>query len=135
MAIVVKVERADDGLYWGYTDNIPGVVTASGATLEALKTNMTEAIELTFHTAEELNTDVYKELSEGYVLEYELELSTLFEKIEFLNKTAIAKRFNINPSLFRNYTNNKEIYISEERAKQIEKGFHELGQELMAIKL
>lgn len=131
----VQVERSDDGTYWGHTTNIPGIVTAEGSSLEDLKKNLKEAIEFTFETADELGLEVYKKLKEGIDFEYELELSTLFQKIEYLNKTAIAKRLNINPSLFRNYTSGKETYISEKRAKEIEKGLHQLGEELLAIKL
>lgn len=131
----VRVERSDDGTYWGTTINIPGVITAEGSSLENLKENLNEAIEFTFDVADEEGLDVYNKLKEGYELEYELEISNLFEKIEYLNKTAIAKRLNINPSLFRTYTTNKDVYISEKRAKEIEEGLHQLGEELLAIKL
>lgn len=135
MSIKVKVEKDTDGLFWGYSSNIPGVVSATGETLSDLKKNFEEALKQTFDVADELEMVAYKKYADKIDLEYELEITELFEKLEFLNKSAVAKRLHINPSLFRNYTSKKEVYISEKRAKEIEKGIHDLGKELIAIKL
>ena len=37
LSIEVVVERHYDGTFWGTTQNIPGVVTAFGASLDELK--------------------------------------------------------------------------------------------------
>jgi predicted RNase H-like HicB family nuclease len=50
--IKVKIEKAKDGSYWGTTQNIPGIVSADGSTLEELKENLKDAIELYIETAE-----------------------------------------------------------------------------------
>lgn len=135
MSIKVKVEKDTDGLFWGYSEEITGLISATGETLDDLKKNFEEALKQTIDVADELEMTAYKKYAGKIDLEYELDITELFEKIEFLNKTAVAKRLNINPSLFRNYTSKKEVYISEKRAKEIEKGIHDLGKELIAVKL
>lgn len=135
MSIKVKVEKDTDGLFWGYSSNLPGVVSATGETLDDLKKNFEEALKQTINVADELGMSTYSKYVDKLELHYELEITELFEKLEFLNKTAVAKRLNINPSLFRTYTSKKEIYISEKRAKQIEKCINDLGKELIAVKL
>ncbi len=42
-SIEVVVERHYDGTFWGTTQNIPGVVTAFGASLDELKKNLEQA--------------------------------------------------------------------------------------------
>ncbi|MHC5310179.1 type II toxin-antitoxin system HicB family antitoxin [Myroides sp. LJL116] len=132
----VRVERSEDGTYWGSTINIPGIIVSEGSSLDELKKNLTQAIEETIEIADEEGIQVYNQLREGFEFEFETELTDLFKKYEFLNKSAVAKRLNINPSLFRSYTSDKrEVYISEKRAKEIETGLHQLGEELLAIRL
>lgn len=136
MEIKVRVEKSADGSYWGTTQNIPGVVTADGRNLKELKENLQEAIELYLETAEDLKkNEISTFLSGNIVLEYQLELSELFEKLKVINKSAFANRIGISPSLMRQYSSNKDIYVSEERAKRIEKELHSLGEELQSIRL
>ncbi|SDX31651.1 type II toxin-antitoxin system HicB family antitoxin [Aequorivita viscosa] len=136
MGIKVKVEKSADGVYWGTTQNIPGVVTADGKDLNALKENLKEALELYLETAQDIDDKkILQLLSEGISFEYHLELSELFNKLKVINKSAFANRIGISPSLLRQYSVNKDIYISEERAKKIERELHSLGQELQSIRL
>lgn len=134
--IKVQVEKTDDGVYWGTTQNIPGVVTADGRTLNELKANITEAIELYLEVAQDIDKKEILELfSNGIKLEYKLELSNLFVQLKVLNKSAFATRIGVSSGLMRQYASNKNIYISEERARKIEEGLHQLGEELQAVKL
>lgn len=135
MAVKVKVEKTEDGIYWGTTQNIPGVVTADGSNLEDLKNNLKEALEIYIETAEEHAKEIYAELSKGFELEFEIELSQVFKKFEVLNKSEFAKLIGINPALMRKYTSDKGTYISEKRAKEIEQGLHRLGEELLSVKI
>ncbi|RMA56288.1 type II toxin-antitoxin system HicB family antitoxin [Ulvibacter antarcticus] len=136
MGIIVKVEKSADGVYWGTTQNIPGVISADGQDLKELKENLQEALELYLETAQDINnTEISKLLDDGIELEYQIELSELFKKLKVINKSAFATRIGISPSLLRQYSVKKDIYISEERAKKIENELHLLGQELQSIRL
>lgn len=66
--IKVKIEKAKDGTYWGTTQNIPGVVTADGSTLDELKENLNEAIELYIETVQEYDEKIYS-LLKGFEFE------------------------------------------------------------------
>lgn len=135
MAIKVKIEKSKDGTYWGTTQNIPGSVTADGNTLQELKENLKDAVELYVETAKEHEMEIYQKLKKGFELELEIELSQVFQKVKVLNKSEFAKRVGINPALMRQYATQKTIYVSEKRAAEIQKGLHSLGEELLAIKL
>lgn len=136
MGIKVNVEKSADGVYWGTTQNIPGIVTADGVDLNALKKNLHEALELYIETAKDIDDkQILKLLSEGIDFEYHLELSEIFKRLKVINKSAFAERIGISPSLLRQYSVKKDMYISEERVKKIEKELHLLGQELQSIRL
>jgi predicted RNase H-like HicB family nuclease len=136
MAIKVKIEKSD-GRYWGTTQNVPGVVVADGESINDLKDNMKDAVELYLEAAEENDKETYQLYKNGFEFEYDLEVSEIFNDVfEVINKTEFAKSIGINASLFRQYTNaNKQTYISEKRAKEIEDGLHRLGKELLSVKL
>lgn len=136
MAIKVQVEKSTEGIYWGSTQNIPGGITADGVNFIEMKKNLKEALELYFETAEELSEKDILKLKEGEIIfEFSLNLSDLFEKFNMINKSKFAEMININSSLLRQYSSNKEVYVSEQRAKEIERGLHSLGEQLQAIRL
>jgi predicted RNase H-like HicB family nuclease len=135
MAIKVKIEKGKDGTYWGTTQNIPGVVTADGSTLEELKENLNDAIELYIETAQEHKKEIAKKLSKGFELELEIKLSDVFKRVKVLNQSQFAKRIGLNPGLLRQYATKPNVYVSEKRANEIQQGLHRLGEELLAIKL
>lgn len=135
MAIKVKVEKSNEGIYWGTTQNIPGSVTADGSTLDELKENLKDAIELYIETAEEHRKEIDSKLKNGFNFEIEIQLSELFKQLKVLNKTEFANRIGVNPALMRQYATDKSVYVSEKRAKEIQKGLRDLGEELLSIKL
>lgn len=136
MSIKIKVEKAKDGTYWGTTQNLPGAITSDGKNLAELKENLQDALQLYYETAEDLKDEEIKLLFVKEIeLEYEIQLSEIFEKFKVINKSAFAERIGISPSLMRQYASKKDIYVSEERAKKIEKELHLLGEELRAVKL
>lgn len=135
MGIKVQIEKSSDGRYYGTTQNIPGVVVADGDNLDDLKDELKKAVELYLEVAEDYDTDTFQKLQNGFEFEYDIDISELFSIFGVLNKSKFAERIGINPSLFRNYTTKKDTYISEKRAKEIERGLHQLGEELLTLKL
>jgi predicted RNase H-like HicB family nuclease len=62
------------------------------------------------------------------------DLQVFFEKFNFLNKTAIAERAGLNPSLLRQYS--KGIaFASEKQKAKIEKAIHEIAESLLEASL
>ncbi|TXK78672.1 type II toxin-antitoxin system HicB family antitoxin [Mesonia sp. K4-1] len=132
--IVVYVEKADDGIYWGTTQNIPGVVTAYGNSLEELKENLRQAYDDYLELAEEEDENWLKEVQNFKGFEYKLDIPSFFKLLPEIKISAIADKAKINASLMRQYATGK-ANASEERAKQIEKAIHELGEELLSVHL
>lgn len=130
--IKVIVEKHEDGAYWGTTQNIPGVVSSSGETLEELKANLQTAFEDYIEVAEELEEKWVAEVKQLSEWDYNMNIEAFFDLIPEVKISAIGKKAGINESLMRQYACGKAA-VSEDRMKLIEKSVHELGAELSSI--
>ncbi|MGY5847887.1 hypothetical protein ACW6QP_10760 [Salegentibacter sp. HM20] len=65
--------------------------------------------------------------------EYQLDIASFFKLLP-IKISAIAEKTGINPSLMRQYATGK-ANASEDRARQIEKAIHELGEDLLSVSL
>lgn len=124
--VEVLVEKAKDGTFWGTSQNIPGVITADGATIEELKANFAEAFEMAMEA-----DDIYKAYSLDF--QFKMSLKDFFKLFPEINKASLSRRIGINKSLLSQYTADTPAYISIERVKAIEKEIHQLADELKAV--
>jgi predicted RNase H-like HicB family nuclease len=131
---LVYVEKAEDGTYWGSTQNIPGVVAAYGNSMDELKTNLKLAFYDYLEVAEDEKEDWLEEVKKMNGFEYSLDIPSFFKLLPELKISAIAEKANINASLVRQYASGK-ANASEKQAKKLEKAIHELGEELLAVSL
>ncbi len=124
--IIVFVEKDQSGRYWGTTQNIPGVISADGATFEELKKNMKEAGELAREEA-----DVYS----GYDWDFQFKISLkdFFQEFPELKKDKIGLRAGISKTLMSQYLSDRPVYISLDRVKKIEEEIHKLASELGSV--
>ncbi|MDT0650203.1 type II toxin-antitoxin system HicB family antitoxin [Autumnicola edwardsiae] len=132
-AVKVYVEKAEDGTYWGSTQNIPGGVSAYGESLEDLKLNLKKAFADYLEVSEDLEEDWLGDVKAMDGFEYNLDIPSFFKLLP-VKISAIAEKAGINASLMRQYATGK-ANASEERAKQIEKAIHELGEDLLSVSL
>ncbi len=132
--IVVHVERADDGTYWGTSQNVPGVVTAFGNSLEELKESFAQAFVDYVEVAKDINEPWAEEVEQMKEFSFKLDLQSFFKLVPEIKINAIASKAGINASLLRQYATGK-ANASEERAKEIEKAVHQLGKELLSVSL
>lgn len=131
-SIQVFVEKADDGTYWGTTQNIPGVVSAYANSLEELKGNLQVAFNDYIKIAEEQNEEWVTSLRKLKNWEYKMDLQAFFYLIPEVKISAIGKKAKINESLMRQYVTGKAT-ASEEPMRVIENAIHELGVELQSV--
>ena len=129
----VNVEKHMDGTYWVVTQNVPGVVSAYGGTLEELKNNLEAAFADYVETANEIGEDWVKDLGKERVFEYHIDIKSFFNLIPEIKISNLAKKAKINESLMRQYVAGKAS-VSEERLKLIEQVIHKLGNELLAVR-
>lgn len=129
----VNVEKHEDGTYWGVTQNVPGVVSAYGGTLEELKNNLEIAYADYVETAIELGEEWVEDLGNKKGFEYCIDIKSFFNLIPEIKISNLAKKAKINESLMRQYVAGKAS-VSEERLKLIERVIHKLGDELLAVR-
>ena len=134
LSIEVVVERHYDGTFWGTTQNIPGVVTAFGASLDELKKNLEQAFLEYTAAAAELGEAWIEEVRTRKEWAFYMNMQALFELVPEVKISAIARRAGINESLMRQYATGKAV-VSEDRLRYIEQTIHDLGRELQTVKL
>lgn len=121
--IALIIESTRDGKYWGrvqYDDNL--IIEDASSVLE-LQRKMKGLLK-DWHSLDP------KQIS--FDLQYDI--AGLFDEKKFLNAAVIAERAGINKSLMRQYASGIK-FPSLERAKQIEQVIHELGKEMIGIKI
>lgn len=122
MKIEMIVERTKTG-YSAYAEKYP--VYTVGKSLEQLKTNMIEALNLYFE--EEGKAITEKDLK------ITLDLPQFFEFYKVINAKALSERIGMNQSLLAQYIKgNKKP--SPTQTQRILKGVQQIGSELAAIR-
>ncbi|MFJ1429377.1 type II toxin-antitoxin system HicB family antitoxin [Capnocytophaga canimorsus] len=130
MEIRLILEKSATG-YSAYSEDLKGVATA-GETIEEVKENFKEALELQVdYLEEEGKTAEATELRNAKVVYY-LDLNTFFEYYSLFNKSELAKYLGINPSHLRRLSGTN-IELSEKKALQIQNGLHKLADDLKQI--
>ncbi|WP_372920478.1 type II toxin-antitoxin system HicB family antitoxin [Salegentibacter sp.] len=129
--IEVFVEKANDGTYWGSTQNLPGGVSSYGNSFDELKQNLKAAFKDYLEVGRKLNENWVQEIEQLTEFEYQLDIASFFKLLP-IKISAIAEKTGINPSLMRQYASGK-ANVSEKRAREIEKAIHELGEDLLSV--
>lgn len=127
--------RKENGVYWGNTENIEGIVVADGNTLDELKKNMQEAFD--FHLEEckrDNDFEFVNRYKNGVEFVYEIELNGICKQLPELNLAELARRINISPVMMRKYATGK-TNPSEKRLYEIEQGIQQIGKELAQVSL
>lgn len=104
--IEVYIEKANDGTYWGSTQNLPGGVSTYGNSLDELKQNLKAAFKDYLEVGRELNEDWVAEIEKLTEFEYQLDITSSFRLLP-IKISAIAEKTGINPSLMRQYATGK----------------------------
>ena len=117
--------------YWVSVKELSGVYS-SGTTIDEAICNIKEAIQE--HISDlpegEVVPDIFYSKQIEYKVKYDLE--SLFEKFNYLNKTAIAEKAGVNPSLVRQYSKGLAHASDKQRIKIIN-AIHEIANDLLAV--
>lgn len=122
MKIEMIVEKTRTG-YSAYADKYP-VVTV-GKTLEELKSNMIESLNLYFGSKRELLTERNLKIT--------LDLPQFFEFYKVINAKALSERIGMNQSLLAQYIKGIKK-PSANQTNRILKGVQQVGHELSSIR-
>ncbi len=118
--VTLIIEENKDG-FWAQIREYEGVFTY-GETLEELKSNAKEALELYF---EESQNTIPKSLK----FEFVYDIREFFEVNNYINISKLAERSGINPSLLRQYARGIK-YPGEKQIAKIQATIREIGKEL-----
>ena len=131
--VQVIIEKSSAG-YSAYIPDLPGCIS-TGSSVDEIRDNISEAI--AFH----MDGLVQDGLSVPHVFENEIELRFSFDVETFLNyydqiftRRALSRITGINESLLSQYATGLK-HPRPAQAKRIEKGLHELANELLQISL
>ncbi len=121
----MTVERSSDS-FWAYATVKGGMITTNGNTLEELKTNVLEAVNL-----------FYEDKGHVYTLDeiqFTFDIQSFFEYYGIINAKALGQRIGMSQSLLAQYAKG----IKKPSGKQVQRimnGVRGLGQELANLEL
>lgn len=131
--VTVVIEKAENN-FTAYLKEVDGI-TASGRTIDDIKTSIASAIDVYVETCRELGYELPKVLSEEYEIKFEMDIQSLLLIYEgVFTKSGLEKLTGINQKQLWHYAQG----ISKPRARQrlkIETALHRLGSELMSLSL
>jgi DNA-binding transcriptional regulator YdaS (Cro superfamily) len=121
--ILLVVEKSTDDHLWGRVDFEDNLIVDDAPSLPQLQKKMKDLLH-DFHDLKPATVD----------FEVAYDLGALFDVKKYLNLSELASRLGINRSLMAQYASGTK-YPSLERAQKIEEAIHELGRDLLEIKL
>lgn len=131
--LTVIIEKADNN-YSAYIDGIDGIVT-TGNTIDEIKNNMVEAIELYVETCKELDLECPEELEGDYQLNFKMDVKSLLEFYSgIFTKAGLERITGINQKQLWHYASGNRNPRPEQKIK-IETALHKLGEDLLSINL
>ena len=131
MKTTALIEKGKDGTFGIFTPDIETTIIGEGRTVEEAKADFENSVMEVFQSYE--GEEMPEELK-GISFEYKYDVASVFNYLDCINVSKLAKRIGMNASLLRQYRSGK-TYISESQAAKIEKGLHVLGKEPLTVSL
>jgi predicted RNase H-like HicB family nuclease len=131
--IQVVIEKSKTG-YSAYLPALPGCVSTA-ASVEEVKKNIQEAISFHFEGMQEDGMVIPDEFNGQYLLKFTFDVETFLQHYnKIFSRRALSRLTGINESLLSQYAAGLK-HPRPAQAKRIEKGLHELANELLQISL
>lgn len=129
----VTIEKQSDGTYIAYNTTGDYVtLLGTGASVAEAKKDFEESFAGVTQSYKDRGEFMPPELLEA--IEFNFDISSLFEYYSMLNVSALGRYLGINDSLMRQYKKG-DTPISDKQLEKIEAGIHRLGSELAALRL
>ncbi|TDX00545.1 hypothetical protein [Dinghuibacter silviterrae] len=130
--VILVVEASSTG-FGIYGDDFP--VTGYGDTVDAAKKDLENAIRDVLDFCKKEGKEPDPALNGGnleFIFKYDI--ASIFNHFGMLDATGLAKKIGMNPSLLRQYKTGHAL-ASDKQKQKIEQGLHELGRELLSVRL
>ena len=121
--ITLIIEKGSDEELWGRVDYDDNLITGNAPTLELLQKKIRDVL----HKFHGLDTNQAE-------FDFVYDLTAVFSEKKYLNLSEVAQILGINRSLMAQYAAGKK-FPSLERAKEIEKAIHNIGRDLLKVKI
>lgn len=129
----VTIEKQKDGSYIAYNVGCDEFsIIGTGDTVAEAKEDFFNSLDEVKTTLIEIGRTIPEALATAPCFSFDI--SSLLEYFDFFNVSALARKLGINETLMRQYKTGK-TYISDKQLERIEKGIHEIGAELNALRL
>ena len=130
VTLVIEASSTGFGIYG---EDFP--VTAYGDTVAAAKKDLDSVIREMLDYYKEEGQTPDPALNNGnleFVFKYDI--ASIFNHFGMLDISGLAKKIGMNPSLLRQYKTGHTL-ASDKQKQKIEQGLHELGRELLSVRL
>lgn len=128
--IYIIIERASDGSYGAYAENVEGVFGA-GDDVHQVKQSILEGIE----TIKEYFDEIPEILKGEYQIVYKFDTESLLQYYKgILTNPAVERLTGINQKLIHHYATGLKKPREAQR-KKIQEGLHKFANELLAIEI
>lgn len=131
--VIVVIERAENN-FSAYVQDVDGI-TATGKTIEEIKTSIINAVEEYKSACRNLGLEVPAELKGDYEIAFELDIQSFLMIYQgIFTKSGLEKLTGINQKQLWHYANGVTKPRQAQRRK-IESALHRLGNELLSLSL
>ena len=127
--VIAIVEASSTG-FGVYSEHLLGI-TGYGKTVERAKEDFLSALA---EVKEAYGRKLPKELKGEFEFIYQYDIASIFEHFGSLDASSFAKKIGMNPSLLRQYKTG-HAQASDKQKKRIEAGLHQLGRQLLNVRL
>ena len=128
----VIIEKDENG-FSAFIDGIDSTIIGEGLSVAEAKADLDNSYKEVLASYHENGEAVPEEL-QNLSFDYKYDISALFNAFDFINVSKFAQRIGVSPSLMRHYKGG-DTYISDNQAKRIESGLHQLARELLSVTL
>ena len=128
----VIIEKDENG-FSAFIDGIESTIIGEGLSVAEAKADLDNSYKEVLASYLENGEAVPEELQD-LSFDYKYDISALFNAFDFINVSKFAQRIGVSPSLMRHYKGG-DTYISDNQAKRIESGLHQLARELLSVTL
>ncbi len=127
------IETAENN-YSAFIEGVDGIV-ATGSTIEEIKTNLIDALDVFVETSREMGLEVPEELNGDYEIRFSMDVKSLLTYYEgIFTKSGLERLTGINQKQLWHYAKGKSI-PRRAQVEKIEKALHRLGAELLSVSL
>jgi predicted RNase H-like HicB family nuclease len=127
------IETAENN-YSAFIEGVDGIV-ATGSTIEEIKTNLIDALDVFVETSREMGLEVPEKMKGDYEIRFSMDVKSLLTYYAgIFTKAGLERLTGINQKQLWHYAKGKSV-PRRAQVERIENALHRLGAELLSVSL